>query len=82
MKHIFTQKDKLALKEIGISESDAQEQLHVLQNGANYAQLERPATQDDGIVVLSNHDIVKCAKFFDEEKSKFSISRFIPALLM
>ena len=79
MKHIFTQKDKLALKEIGISESDAQAQLHVLQNGANYAQLERPATQDDGIVVLSNNDIVKCAKFFDEEKPKFSISRFIPA---
>lgn len=79
MKHTFTQKDKLVLQEIGISESDAQEQLHLLQNGANYAQLERPATQDDGIVVLSNKDIVKFATIFDTEKSNFSMSRFVPA---
>ena len=56
MGHTFTQKDKLALKEIGISESDAQEQLRLLQNGASYAQLERPATANDGIVVLSEKE--------------------------
>ena len=79
MKHTFTQKDKLVLQEIGISESDAQEQLRLLQNGAHFAQLERPAIQDDGIVVLSNKDIVKFATIFDTEKSNFSMSRFVPA---
>ena len=79
MNHVFTQKDKLVLQEIGISEPEAQEQLRLLQNGANYAQLERPATASDGIVVLSNNDTLKYATIFDTEKANFSISRFIPA---
>ena len=79
MGHTFTQKDKQALKEIGISESDAQEQLRLLQNGVSYAQLERPATANDGIVVLSEKETATYASLFDEEKPKFSISRFIPA---
>ena len=79
MKHTFTQKDKLTLEEWGISESDAQEQLYLLQNGANYAHLERPATQDDGITVLTEKETAKYALLFDNEKSNFSISRFIPA---
>mgnify|MGYP003330883408 CR=1 FL=1 len=72
MKHTFTQKDKLTLEECGISESDAQEQLYLLQNGANYAHLERPATQDDGITVLTEKETAKYALLFDNEKSNFS----------
>ena len=59
MKHTFTQKDKLTLEEWGISESDAQEQLYLLQNGANYAHLERPATQDDGINLRGHQTVVR-----------------------
>ncbi len=79
MKHTFTQQDKLVLKEIGISESDAQEQLRLLQNGANYTNLDRPATADDGILVFSDKASSKYISLFDEKKSNFSISRFIPA---
>ena len=79
MKHTFTQKDKLVLKEAGITESDAQEQLRVLQNGANYTNLDRPATAADGIWVLSDKASSKYIALFDEKKSNFSISRFIPA---
>ncbi len=79
MKHTFTQKDKLVLQELGISEPDAQEQLRLLRNGTNYTHLERPATVNDGILVLSERKIAKYVALFDTEKPNFSISRFIPA---
>jgi len=79
MKHTFTQKDKLVLQELGISETNAREQLRLLQKGANYAQLERTATANDGILVLSEKKSTEYVLFFDEQKSNFSISRFIPA---
>ncbi|MGB0279231.1 MAG: DUF4301 family protein [Flavobacteriaceae bacterium] len=79
MKHTFTQKDKLVLQELGISESNAKEQLRLLQKGANYAQLARPATANDGILVLSEKKSDEYVLFFDEQKSNVSISRFIPA---
>lgn len=79
MKHTFTQEDKLVLQKVGISTSDAGEQVRLLQKGAIYTQLERPATTDDGIVALSEEEGAQYVAFFDEQKSDFTVSRFIPA---
>ena len=79
MKHSFTKKDLTLFEEVGISKDDVVTQLTLLEKKTNAGELIRPATNGDGIQVLSEKQMHDYAAKFDLEKESFSIVRFIPA---
>ena len=79
MKHRFTKQDLALFEDIGISPNDVAVQLTLLEKEANATNLVRPATDGDGIRVLTQQQMLNYAKLFDQEKASFSMVRFIPA---
>ena len=79
MKHRFTKQDLALFEDIGISPNDVAVQLTLLEKEANVTNLVRPATDGDGIRVLTQQQMLNYAKLFDQEKASFSMVRFIPA---
>jgi hypothetical protein len=79
MKHSFTKQDLALFDDIGISPNDVAEQLALLEKEANATTLVRPATDGDGIQVLTQQQMLDYAKLFDQEKGSFSMVRFLPA---
>ena len=79
MKDSFTKQDLALFDDIGISTDDVAAQLTLLEKETNAAKLLRPATQGDGIQVLSQQQMQDFAALFDSEKESFSLVRFIPA---
>ena len=79
MKDSFTKQDLALFDDIGISTDEVAAQLTLLEKETNAAQLIRPATQGDGIQVLSQQQMQDFAALFDSEKESFSLVRFIPA---
>jgi len=79
MKDSFTKQDLALFDDIGISTDDVAAQLTLLEKETNAAKLLRPATQGDGIQVLSKQQMEDFAALFDSEKESFSLVRFIPA---
>jgi hypothetical protein len=79
MKQSFTKQDLALFEDIGISSDDVAAQLALLKKGTTASKLLRPATERDGIQVLTQQQMLDYAKLFDQEKSSFSMVRFIPA---
>ena len=79
MKHSFTKQDLALFEDIGISTDDVGAQLVLLKKETNASNLVRPATNGDGIQVLSQQQMQDFASVFDSEKESFSLVRFIPA---
>jgi len=63
----------------GIPFENIVSQLEIFKNGIAKANLIAPATIDNGILSLSEDDFEKKAVFFDEQKEKLKIKKFVPA---
>lgn len=76
---VFTEKDRVALKERGIAERIALNQLKRLQDGFSPLPLLRAATRGDGIVELDEHQINEYLSAFSEESTALNLLKFVPA---
>ena len=54
-------------------------QLEIFKNGIAKSNLVSPATINDGIVSLSDDELEQKAAFFDSQKSKLKLKKFVPA---
>lgn len=79
MRDMFSEKDKLQLQEMDVSESQVKEQLELLQGGSTYSKLDRPATVNDGVLTFTEKETEYYVSLFENEKHKYSAARFIPA---
>ncbi|HOH96182.1 MAG TPA: DUF4301 family protein, partial [Candidatus Enterocola sp.] len=76
---MLKKEDLQQLQSKGISESTFYTQLENFEKGFPFADLDSAATIGNGIVTLSENDISKYIKRFDEQKETLSLLKFIPA---
>ena len=75
----FTPGDLVEFEKRGITLNDVLRQIDVFERGIPHMNLDRPATINDGISKFSNNEIQAKANFFDRNKGKYSIQKFVPA---
>lgn len=75
----FSQIDLEQIKEHEIPLDDIQRQLEIFEKGIDKMKLVEPATLYNGILKLSESDFIEKADFFDANKSKFKLLKFVPA---
>ncbi|MCT4600248.1 MAG: DUF4301 family protein [Marinifilaceae bacterium] len=76
---MFTAKDKKYIKSHKISLEDIKQQMINFKNGFPKIELETPALVDDGIILPSEEQINRWVSDFDYKKSRYSITKFVPA---
>lgn len=77
--HGFSSSDFVQIYERGIAIEKILKQLKILKKGIAKTNLVRPATIDDGVLHLSEEGFHNKAAFFDENKERFRIKKFVPA---
>lgn len=75
----FTTSDFDQIKNHGLSLDAIEKELQIFRQGIPKTWLERPATLDDGILKLSKSDFEASAEFFDSNKDRFKLKKFVPA---
>ena len=75
----FSSHDFVQIHKKGINIETIQEHLDVFRIGISKATLIRPATNNDGVVKLSDDDFYAFSKFFDQKKDSLSLKKFVPA---
>ena len=63
----------------GLSLAEVDRQINLLQKGIEKINLDRPATIHDGILSPDSKVLLNWSVAFKEQKSRFSISKFVPA---
>ncbi len=75
-----TKSDNQQLKEKNISSEQFDLQIQRFKDGFPYLHLLRPATVNDGILVLNDSEIESYSKLFKNElKTELTVSKFVPA---
>ncbi|MFH2095865.1 MAG: DUF4301 family protein [Bacteroidota bacterium] len=72
-------KDFQQIAERGLTVSDIEKQTENFVRGFPYIHLARPATINDGILFLSEDDIVKYGEFYDRSEDTGKTVKFVPA---
>ncbi len=75
----FTSHDFVHFYHKGISLNDIRAHLGIFQNGIAKAILVKPATKDDGIIKQTKDDFEQYAGYFDAQKEKLKLLKFVPA---
>ena len=75
----FSSNDFVQIYNRGISFDAILKQLKSFKKGIAKSNLIRPATINDGILNLSENEFQQKALFFDQQKDKFKIKKFVPA---
>jgi len=75
----LTQKDLDQLADKGISKDQVMSQIHLLHNGAPYANLNRPCTIGDGILHLTESELKRHIARYDQASQRHTIIKFVPA---
>ncbi|MFC4476577.1 DUF4301 family protein [Flavobacterium chungangensis] len=75
----FSSNDFVQIYNRGISFDAILKQLKSFKKGIAKSNLIRPATISDGILNLSENEFQQKALFFDQQKDKFKIKKFVPA---
>lgn len=75
----LTSSNYVQIYEHGIPIENVRRQLDIFKNGIAKADLVAPATFNSGILKLSDSEYQEKATFFDQEKSKFELMKFVPA---
>ncbi|MBP6374360.1 MAG: DUF4301 family protein [Flavobacterium sp.] len=77
--HGFTAQHYIELVQHGIPINTLVQHIQFIKQGPKPIQLDRPATIQDGIIHFDSEHIHQLALFFDENKSKFKLKKFVPA---
>ncbi|WP_433765282.1 DUF4301 family protein [Flavobacterium ginsenosidimutans] len=75
----FSSSDFIQIYERGIPFENILKQLEIFDNGIAKSNLVSPATIGNGILSLSETDFQEKASFFDNQKEKLKIKKFVPA---
>jgi hypothetical protein len=76
---MFTEKNINQIKAHGLSEATIKEQLQIFKNGIPFANVVAPASASQGIEVFSEDEQQQFVNFFEAEKSKLNLLKFVPA---
>ena len=76
---MFSEKDLKQIKERGSDIAVILQQIENFKNGFPFANLNRPATIDDGINRFSENEINELVTFYDNHYGDLSIIKFVPA---
>jgi hypothetical protein len=79
MEEIFNKNDIKQIQDKGISLEKIEQQLYFFTNGIAKVNLEKSAAIHDGILLFSNEEIESLVAYFDQNKSKKRIKKFVPA---
>ena len=79
MEEKLRKKDIKQIQEKGIPLEKIEQQLQFFKNGVSKVNLEKSATITDGISFFSEKEIENLCQFFDENKDKKVIKKFVPA---
>ncbi|CAA9202189.1 DUF4301 family protein [Flavobacterium collinsii] len=77
--HGFSSEDFVQMYEHGIPFEKILQQLQIFKNGITKSNLISPATTANGILSLSEAEFEEKAVFFDVQKSKIKLKKFVPA---
>ena len=77
--HGFSSADFVQIYNHGISFNKILKQLEIFKNGILKSNLISPATINNGILSLSEAEFEERAKFFDLQKEKLKLKKFVPA---
>ncbi len=77
--HGFSSEDFVQIYEHGISFEKIVQQLQIFKNGITKSNLISPATITNGVLSLSEAEFEEKAAFFDVQKSKIKLKKFVPA---
>ncbi len=75
----LSENDILQIKNIGISKETIKEQVNCFIKGFPKLNIEKPATINNGIVILNSESQEKYQNLFDNYKDNFEIIKFVPA---
>ncbi|MET3027134.1 DUF4301 family protein [Flavobacterium sp. UW10123] len=75
----FSSNDFVQIYNRGIAFETILKQLKSFKKGISKSDLIKPATINDGILNLSDNEFQQKALFFDQQKDKFKIKKFVPA---
>ena len=75
----FSTQDFLQILETKIPLDAIQKQLDVFKNGIAKAVLNRSATKNDGIIILSEDEFQKHSDFFQSKRDNLKLKKFVPA---
>ena len=75
----FSSHDFVQIYNHGIPIENIKNQLQIFKNGVSKTILDRPATLNDGILTLTEYDFLQKAAFFDTNKVKLKLEKFVPA---
>jgi hypothetical protein len=76
---MFTDKDIAQINEHGLSESKVKQQIKNFVQGFPPAELQRPATEGDGISKLTDQEINNFTEIYDKASTSKEIVKFVPA---
>jgi hypothetical protein len=76
---MFSKEDLKLFKQKGISAEMVTSQIEQFRAGFPYISLERPATPGDGIQVLEAKKTQDLARYYDENRNRYSLLKFVPA---
>jgi nicotinamide riboside kinase len=77
--HGFSSSDFVEIYNHGVSIESVLQQLEIFKNGILKSNLVSPATISNGILNLTENDFEAKATFFDLQKSKLKLKKFVPA---
>ncbi|MBP1224244.1 DUF4301 family protein [Flavobacterium sp. 1355] len=75
----FTSADFVEIYKHGVAFENILRQLKAFKKGIAKSNLVSPATINNGILSLSESEFKEKAAFYDQEKSKFKLKKFVPA---
>ena len=76
---LFTDKDHAQLQEKGIAQEKVLDQIATFKAGIPFVDLEKAAVVGDGILKFSENEQRELISYFDENSSKRSLLKFVPA---
>ncbi|HPE55762.1 MAG TPA: DUF4301 family protein [Bacteroidales bacterium] len=76
---MFTKEDIQQIEARGASIAQVEKQIANFKKGFPYANLVKPATKNDGILLLSEDKINRLVSYFDDHKAHLNLLKFVPA---
>ncbi len=76
---MFTEKDLAAFRERGITREEVERQLELFRKGFPFADIRRPATPGDGILVFGEEEKKRLAEKYGKDPEERSVVKFVPA---
>jgi len=78
-KDIFSDRDIIQIKDMGKKLDDLLTEIELFKKGAPFLKIVKPATIGDGIVAISETEMVKIINLYKERLKQYDFIKFVPA---